>query len=344
MEYIKSCFNTDNNIHKFDKYYIINECVIFFNDFNNSLENYTNIISKYNKLSFSGYYYPSYTDTIFNNSQYLMMSNFDKSVDNLPSNLTLIILGDGFNKSVDNLPYSLTHLQLGFWFNKTVDNLPCSLTHLTLGKQFNQFVDNLPCSLTYLVLGEQFVKSIDNLPCSLTHLTLNSFFDQNLNNINSNIIMLTLQYIPTISKMNNLSEKLTLNIKKTSTYTSMNELEKLKSLTKVAFIKKNNFLFVLFTGIFFQLYILFLIIYNKYSFDKNIFFGAIPSAIFKSIAIFFVGFVMSFFFVIIIKEQERLNDKINYPIIIIAKNLYVEIYIKIFNFIRFFNNFIKLNI
>ena len=86
----------------------------------------------------------------------LSISVFNKSVDNLPNNLTHIIFGYCFDQSVDNLPNKLTHLTFGFRFNKNVDNLPNKLTHLTFGFWFNCTVNNLPQSITHISFGSKF--------------------------------------------------------------------------------------------------------------------------------------------------------------------------------------------
>ena len=77
----------------------------------------------------------------------LLTSKFNKSVDNLPNNLTYLTFGAGFNQPVDNLPSNLTHLILGGCFDQLINNLPENLTHLTFGFNFNQSMDNLPLNI-----------------------------------------------------------------------------------------------------------------------------------------------------------------------------------------------------
>eukprot|EP01112_Ceratiomyxa_fruticulosa_P008003 TRINITY_DN2075_c0_g2_i2.p1 TRINITY_DN2075_c0_g2~~TRINITY_DN2075_c0_g2_i2.p1 ORF type:complete len:330 (-),score=24.14 TRINITY_DN2075_c0_g2_i2:145-1134(-) len=99
---------------------------------------------------------------------------FNKSVDNFPSKLTHIVFGYEFNCNVDHLPKSLRHLRFGVNFDKPVDHLPEGLTHIIFGWNFNQPVDHLPRGLTYLIFGNEFNKPVEHLPPELTILVFDS--------------------------------------------------------------------------------------------------------------------------------------------------------------------------
>ena len=103
------------NTKKFKKYYIINDTVIFFNNFDEELEDFFDIILQYQKISFSEYKLPCFSDTNYH-YEYYNHKNYKEY--------------GKFNRTVDYLPYKLTHLKLSHNFNKTVYNLPCNLTHL----------------------------------------------------------------------------------------------------------------------------------------------------------------------------------------------------------------------
>lgn len=101
-------------------------------------------------------------------------NKFNSSIDILSQINTLkkIRFGEQFNKSVNNLPNSIEILIFGRYFNQPVNNLPCSLTHITFGYEFNQPIDNLPTGLKYIrfTIASKFKQSIDNLPNSLEYL------------------------------------------------------------------------------------------------------------------------------------------------------------------------------
>jgi hypothetical protein len=161
-------------------YSICNDTLIFLSNFNGDLLNYTNILSKYNKLIFSDYDDPLIcieTNNKIDKKYKKTINIFCKQV-NLPSNLTHLTFGDCFNKSVNETLVNLTHLTFGTQFNQLVI-LPTNLTHLTFGTQFNQPVI-LPTNLTHLTFSYKFNQSI-NLPSELTHLSFGYNFNQYVN-------------------------------------------------------------------------------------------------------------------------------------------------------------------
>ena len=64
------------------------------------------------------------------------------------------------------------YIQPKYNFNRSVDNLPDNITYLTFERCFNQPIDNLPASLESLKLGNRFYKSINNLPNNLRFLNI----------------------------------------------------------------------------------------------------------------------------------------------------------------------------
>ena len=108
---------------------------------------------------------------------FIYESNFNCTVDNLPSSLIYLTFGNKFNCTVDNLPSSLLNLTFGNKFNQIVDNLPSSLLNLTFGYEFNQIVDNLPLKLSVLTLGKKFNQSLNNLPCSIISIKFINQYD-----------------------------------------------------------------------------------------------------------------------------------------------------------------------
>lgn len=84
--------------------------------------------------------------------------------------------------NVENIPKNITHLILITEFNKIINNLPNSITHLTFGDKFNQLIKKFPKKLTHLIFGYDFNKPLINLPKTLIHLSLgyefNSYLDE----------------------------------------------------------------------------------------------------------------------------------------------------------------------
>ena len=109
-------------------------------------------------------------------------TEFNGNLDNLPNGNETIKFWSGcsFESLVDNLPSSLLKLNLGDEYNLPVDNLPENLTHLTFGDLgyesmesiFNQPINNLPNNLKIIALGSNFFHPIDNLPDSIQILCL----------------------------------------------------------------------------------------------------------------------------------------------------------------------------
>jgi hypothetical protein len=79
-------------------------------------------------------------------------SNFDQLINDLPENLTCLILGYNFNKQIDKLPVNLKYLTLRGIFNRTINNLPLNLTHLTFKCHFHKSIENLPINIENLIL------------------------------------------------------------------------------------------------------------------------------------------------------------------------------------------------
>ena len=196
-------------------YWIQDDTIIFKPKFNGRLDNYIDIITKYDKLIFSDYDCPlicieTNNQVRIDKFNYYKINNFNNKI-NCLSSLSFIIINKlnfklsslysyfnynfyfkllhtnlfskltylFFNMSYryNKLPYNLTHLTFGWDFNQNVD-LPCNLTHLTFGNNFNQNV-NLPCTLTHLTFGNDFNQNVD-LPRNLTHLTFGNNFNQNV--------------------------------------------------------------------------------------------------------------------------------------------------------------------
>ena len=143
-----------------------------------------------------GYEYIKKVSKISENLKYLYFGEpksiiaENYNVDNLPIELTHLVLDCEFNYQIDNLPSTLTHLFLCDIFNQPIDYLPNSITHLVIGKNFNHPIDNLPNSITHLILGDNFNQSIDNLPKSIKFLVLGKNFNQSIKNIHDGIEVL----------------------------------------------------------------------------------------------------------------------------------------------------------
>lgn len=119
---------------------------------------------------------------------------FNNSIDLLPNNIRVIVLGDLFDKPIDNLHNGLEKIHLGEYFNKNLNNLPTTLKNIHIGLYYNKPVDFLPNGLEKITFSEgtRFSKSLDNLPNSLIYLEIPILFQNDINNLPESIEFLLL--------------------------------------------------------------------------------------------------------------------------------------------------------
>ena len=161
-------------------YWIVNDMIIFEPHFNESLDNYKDIISNYQSLIFSNYDNPyiclKNNNLGFNKSYYGSLFNYPlgDSLSNL-SNLKVLTFGKCFNYSLGDSLSNLTNLEkltFGKRFNYPLDNSLSNLSKLKvliLGEYFNQYLDNSLSNLVdlrKLTFGDHFnqplIKFFDN--------------------------------------------------------------------------------------------------------------------------------------------------------------------------------------
>ena len=168
-------------------YWIYDNKVIFKPNFNNKLDNYLDIISKYNELIFSNYNDCSITiktNNIYCNKykQNYKESNFNQQVI-IPQNITHLTFGFYFNQQVI-IPENVTHLTFGHYFNQQVI-ISQNVTHLNFGFHFNQQV-NLP-NIKYIQIDCNNIDIIDNLPNSIKEIEFGYNFGLELQNLPNSI-------------------------------------------------------------------------------------------------------------------------------------------------------------
>lgn len=205
------------------KYITYKNKIIFKYDFNEPLNNYIGIISKYNYLMFSVYEDVNLTlinknkfkfedidNYIGKNKNINLDSNFNQPIFFLPDSIHYLSLSFNFNNYI-NLPKNLIYLKFdsnfdnninlhnkikylifGHFYNQTIIKFPSDLTHLIFGGFFNKPLKNLPNTLTYLKLGLYFNQELI-LPQNLTHLFLEESFNLPFD-LPNNIIFLEIQY------------------------------------------------------------------------------------------------------------------------------------------------------
>ena len=197
-------------------YWTYKNKIIFSPYFDENIDKYYNIISKYNELIFSNY--KSYNELIFSNydnyyqtdpetsikynSQYYT-SKFNKPII-IPKNITKIIFGYYFNHPVI-IPENITDIIFDLFFNQPII-IPKNVTHLTFGLKFNQSII-IPESVTHLIFGYKFNQSII-IPKNVTHLTLGYHFDQPLNLSNIKYLELNFNNINLIENLPNSIEEI----------------------------------------------------------------------------------------------------------------------------------------
>lgn len=128
------------------------------------------------------------------------------NIDNLPSNVNVLILYDCVESQLYDLPSSITHLyfvyllgelnclssgvrviDFGNNFNSKIKNLPSTVEEIILGNEFNQSVDYLPINLKIIKFGEKFNQDISNLPFGLERIIFGKDFNQDISNLPNSI-------------------------------------------------------------------------------------------------------------------------------------------------------------
>ena len=84
---------------------------------------------------------------------------FNKTIEYLPENVTIILLNDQYNQVED--------IRFGSDFNHSIDNLPNGLKLVQFGAHFNQSIDNLPDSVEVIRINQFYDCKINKLPKSL---------------------------------------------------------------------------------------------------------------------------------------------------------------------------------
>lgn len=113
---------------------------------------------------------PYNLDDLPNSITHLYLLLYTKTLDCLCEGILTLKTGDKFNYPIVYLPSTLIELILGYEFNHPVDKLPQNLKILELGCKFNHPIDALPQTLQRLILGEHFNQSLDVLIDSITYL------------------------------------------------------------------------------------------------------------------------------------------------------------------------------
>jgi hypothetical protein len=166
-----------------DKYIERNNLIVFKNNFNEQLDNYIDIINKYDTIFFGKSFNndisilpPNITTIIFHSE-----CNFNQEIKDFPCNLKKIVFGKNFSKPVDYLPASFEELEFvpDSLFDCDLSNLHPFLKKITLGNNFSKSINCLPANLEYLKISTLYNKEIKVLPNKLKHLI---FYDNDNDN------------------------------------------------------------------------------------------------------------------------------------------------------------------
>ena len=200
-------------------YWIVDDCLIFKPEFNDKLDEYYNVINKYNKIMFSNYNDPLIAIKTNNewNREYLnnyIESDFNQKIDLSNNiNLTHLTFGCWFNQEIDfsnniNLTYltfgwdfnqkidlsnniNLTHLTFGKWFNQEI-NIPLNVKNINMNNCSNQYIiDNLHNNIEELIIYKSNL-NLDNLPNSIKKIYI-KYYEKKLNNFPNSIEHLELE-------------------------------------------------------------------------------------------------------------------------------------------------------
>jgi len=152
------------------------------------------------------------------------------NIDNLPSNVNVLILYDCEESQLYDLPNSITHLyfvnligelnclssgvrviDFGNKFNYKIKNLPSTVEEIILGNEFNQSIDYLPINLKIIKFGEKFNQDVNNLPTGLERIIFGKDFNQDISNLPNSIKYIQFDWVGDFSQHifkfpNNLEE------------------------------------------------------------------------------------------------------------------------------------------
>src|SRR3989338_6154296 len=185
-------------------YWIYENKVIFKPNFKDKLDDYIDIISKYNELIFSNY--DDYNIIFKTNNKYYneYRENYEPSQFNqqikIPQNVTHLTFGGHFNQQVI-IPENITHLTFGHNFNQQIiipnnkylkincnnidiiENLPNSVEEIEFGEYFNLELQNLPNSIKKISFyyDSKYDKELNCLPEFVEYLKLNMHYGRKIN-------------------------------------------------------------------------------------------------------------------------------------------------------------------
>ena len=162
-----------------NKLKILEDKIIFDDNFNEPISNYINILFLKKIIVFGKNFnnnigmLPSNVEKIF------LGKNFQKSITDIPSSIKSIVFANDsiFFNSLDYLHNELNELILGDEYNLQINKLPYGLKTLVLGKHYYLKISVFPNNLSYLDIGESYQDSLDNLPESLETLVIGGKFN-----------------------------------------------------------------------------------------------------------------------------------------------------------------------
>lgn len=204
-----------NKIYNQYKTQILNDRVIFNDDFNEPLDKCINLLGLKKIIVFGKSFNQDLESIPMNVQQIYLGKYFQKSLTNIPSNVKSIcfandslfynyldylhddveelILGDDYNVSINKLPLGLKILILGTGYNFKINAFP-NLMYLDIGESYSYSLDNLPLSLETLVVGGEFNNYI-KFPEQLKHFVIkkNCMFGKELDNLPNSLVFLSIQ-------------------------------------------------------------------------------------------------------------------------------------------------------
>jgi len=175
-----------------NNYFICRNNLIIFTDyFNEPLNDYIEIINKYDTIFFGKLFNqdisilpPSINIIIFDSD-----SIFNQEIKDFPINIKKILFGNNFTKSLEYFPESLEELEFypQSLFDSDLSNLPISVKKITLGINYSKELNNLPTGVEYLKLSDNYNLNIKVFPSKLRYLYFYGFgFDKFLHSSSTN--------------------------------------------------------------------------------------------------------------------------------------------------------------
>ncbi len=180
-------------LYPYIKLLTLKDTIVFGSEFNQNLSMLpTNIIKIYLGKNFqkSLIDIPSSIKSIIFADDSLFIGSFDY----LHNDLEELVIGDNYNLTINKLPNNLKILVLGKKFESKILNYPPKLKYLDIGNSYTYSLNNLPNDLETLIINGKYNSQII-YPIGLRHFIIlkDSEFNLELKDLPNSLVYLSIQ-------------------------------------------------------------------------------------------------------------------------------------------------------